>query len=519
MKKFLATILAICAVLSCFILPTFATGEYVAEVTETNGGKLIGTYTTLADAVDAVKVSTKDTPLTLTLLKDITETKLTASTGHTLDNCLYDIMGDFVTIDGNYKTITAECTLASGKYGRCFGFGGNSATVKNLKLVCNVGGMFVDEEATGNFDFINVEIHTETKKTSGTWAIANLYMKGTADVTVSGGKYTNDIQRCIDVKGSGDLTIDGNAQFVHTTGTSRPAIDSEGSGNVTINDATVTSTDGAPVRATTGNIIINGGVIYGKGQNSVAVRADGAGNITINGGYFISAATEHVDTAASRKALISIVKDASAEITVKGGTFIYTGGLSDMCAYTTSASAKPVAFSADSKILTVGDTLAMKNGAAIRLKDNEHGIRFVSDISRSHVTASSAVSYGTIVVPTTLLEGKQFTHEGLKDVAFADIVAKDGKNMNKNGSMTVAAAILAKTSTDGELTEKQYKTALSARSYIKITVGDAVFYIYSDYSEINNSRSMYAVAEAADADTSVEWTAEQKAIIDKYLGK
>ncbi|MBR2336595.1 MAG: hypothetical protein IKA61_01465 [Clostridia bacterium] len=141
----------------------------------------------------------------------------------------------------------------------------------------------------------------------------------------------------------------------------------------------------------------------------------------------------------------------------------------------------------------------MDDGAGVRL-NNGTGIRFtvLVDGASYDKLSGKILETGTILAPTSYLKDKQLTHE-LGNGYFIATVVKTwaiAEGANRKYAMAYTG-----------ISAEQYSRAFSARGYLKINYDDGVGYIYTDYSEENNSRSMYQVAtmakEAGEASTTL----------------
>ena len=143
----------------------------------------------------------------------------------------------------------------------------------------------------------------------------------------------------------------------------------------------------------------------------------------------------------------------------------------------------------DDKVKKVATAeFAMEVGAYVRLSATEPGIRFKTNVGANLKSLAdtannvSGVEFGTIFLPTSLLNGAELT---LETAAIKDIP------QTKWHENCYQAAIIG-------IPEDQYGTALSARGYVKITLtDDTQVVLYTEYTEENNSRSIKYVAQKA----------------------
>ena len=149
----------------------------------------------------------------------------------------------------------------------------------------------------------------------------------------------------------------------------------------------------------------------------------------------------------------------------------------------------------------------MGAGASVRLVEGSNGIRFASTFSKSLIDfvnsnkdVGTAVKYGTIILPTDVLNTvndksafnvNTLISSGLEEgTGYVDIIAKDGFSEDESGNVTIRAALV-------NLKEKNFDRALSAVSYIKYVKDGHDVYVFSNYSSDDNSRSMAYIAQAA----------------------
>lgn len=133
-------------------------------------------------------------------------------------------------------------------------------------------------------------------------------------------------------------------------------------------------------------------------------------------------------------------------------------------------------------------------GAAIRLTD-PNGIRFTANVEKSFYEAlGGAAQFGTLIVETAKLGTGDFTHAALGDKAIDVVLTKAA---TANGDLYQYRGAMLNL----ENSKEQYNKDYSATAYVKITYADGTSVIYyADYVEADNSRSLYDVAAAAQAD-------------------
>ena len=144
----------------------------------------------------------------------------------------------------------------------------------------------------------------------------------------------------------------------------------------------------------------------------------------------------------------------------------------------------------------------LQDGAGVRLTAGSPGIRFLTDIDSAGynlgVEKGLILAVGTILCPTDYLNGVELNHNlqgsdanatyytTVESSVDSEIVWKP----NEYGYLTYAAAFT-------NISEKQYSREFSARGYLKIQFTTGVGYVYTNYNEEDNSRSIYQVATMA----------------------
>ena len=146
----------------------------------------------------------------------------------------------------------------------------------------------------------------------------------------------------------------------------------------------------------------------------------------------------------------------------------------------------------------------MLDGASLRLKKGESGIRFTSHVSNDFINYLNGLdqeySFGTLIAPVGLLSSKILDHAlvtgGNSSIAI-DVISTKMQQGFKSGDNTYdnafhAAVIMPNTVSP----ESVYALELTARSYLMITYADgSVGYIYTEHDSEKNARSMHEIAE------------------------
>ena len=204
------------------------------------------------------------------------------------------------TIDAGYQTgSTAKHTYAIDNYG--------DLTIKgdgviNARGIGNYGKLTIDG---GTFNAI------DTNGGASVWQYAG-------ELVINGGTFTSaaasqqPAASCVYVAENSTATINGGTFTANASLTYAIIVD----GNITINDATVTSHHGALSLTSNGEMTVNGGTFTADGTAGHVVYAS-AGTTTINGGSF----THTVSPASGGNCIIYVAKNTSAAVVVTGGEF------------------------------------------------------------------------------------------------------------------------------------------------------------------------------------------------------
>lgn len=184
---------------------------------------------------------------------------------------------------------------------------------------------------------------------------------------------------------------------------------------------------------------------------------------------------------------------------------------------------QPVAYeytvTEDAQVQAVFVEFSMKAGASIRAIGNS-GLRFTYQLgASSYETYTNYVTEsGIILLPTDTLGGNAFE---IANFAAGEniIVANSGKDKQAlNGGAYEYILRLV------QIHESNYARAFSARGYLKVTYADgSTAYIYTEYTQADNSRSIAGIAKLVKANVNGDGTYanmsdEAKENIDHYCG-
>lgn len=516
MKKhaFHKTLAALLAVFMLLTVIPFSAGadSPVAQVGET-------TYTSLADAVNAVNADSGTNALTLTLLSDIT-----------LNEAKFTVTRDNVTVDGNGKTLTVTGNVQKDIVLTVKGANDN---IKNLKIKSNFGGICHEGTGTSTIENVSVAVDDSVDNkipllliTGSSTGALNITIKSckvrsgkvssckfgenssqagtsnTITATLEDNDFVNPQQygKCIDVR-SANCKVIVNSGFYQTNST-------------------------AVFRVWTGELIVNNGIFYLKGNGSVMIAAEKAeatsgGKMTIKDGVFVSK---------SAKTGVGCIASLAGTATVQGGTFAMIGSQTPYTAATCGN--ETIEFPEGSNVLAYNKTLTpnMTSGAAARITTS-NGLLFTSEVGKAAAdnanalleamkafeteTSPATLKYGMLICTEESLTGPggsqvDFSVKGLSnavDATYWNVTASEnGITKDSSGNIKYSMAIT-------DIPEDMQNTRFCAVSYIMLSAGDVTFYFYSTYSADSNARSIAQVSAAALADSTQSFTSAERAIL------
>ena len=149
-------------------------------------------------------------------------------------------------------------------------------------------------------------------------------------------------------------------------------------------------------------------------------------------------------------------------------------------------------------------------GASIRLSDPT-GIRFGTKIDKTfYETLGASAVYGVKVARKDVLQNGNFA--ALTDEnSVSNTSAKEDFRWVTEGEFFRTVLM--------NINEANYQTALCWNAYVTITYADGTTATFwADWTETDNCRSLAQVAQSALADTTVEWTEAEKALLYKIAG-
>lgn len=536
MKKLFCMILALCMIMSGMIFCVSATEsdtqseDSIASVTV---GESTRYYTTFEEAITAVNaVEENENWVVVSILKNFSDT--TNATANSAVNGARKITRKNVEIQGNGYTVSH--TNSKSKYEPYLEFAGENFKLSNLTIHSNSAGFSVTGYGEYTIDHVTITVKGTTDASVIDTARLIGNAGGALKITLKDCNFSNNRRRAFNIVAGTytvNVTVDGGSYA--STYASRPndLTTCSASSEVTVKNAYFYGASVAALRVCAGakgKVTVESGLFYNAGTGEVFVNL-GAVDVTVNGGTYVSSnSSAKGSTTQYRIANVTIDTSKSGTLTVNGGRFLYLGTLGKDVygAYSTDGSTF-TKYPDNSNSLVIGQETAPSTliGASVRLKA-EPGIRFESEVGKARLEAlkqfaaelalkdgsAAEVTYGTLVIPKTLLGDRALTHaafDGVEDIAlkFADIVAKDGIHYDADGNATIYAAITG-------IPYAQNEAVLMARAYARVTAGGFTFYVYS---ETTTERSMQYVATAAKADTETynKLNAEQKAMLESYI--
>lgn len=549
MKKIIALALSLVLLVSAFGIITVSAADGDQAALIVNGSTVFsGSFDT---AFTRSRTYSEGDTVTIKLLKDFT-----------LDNKVYRFMGDApVTVDGDGHTVQAaysngnDAQFFVGVYNPSDGTnasGSGELTVKNLSINnATSKGLFKLWFGTLNMENVNVKnsgggiiftVQAENMACASAVS-ASTSVAGLCNVALNviGGTYVSDTSNQAFLGsnskyGDVEISVDGasivafgndaqNVMYLYDGNTATVNVN-----KVTVNNSkiynvagkTVITLDGGLPEAHLSNSSFYTPFVYGNNQNKLTIKANGGSGKVV---------AENVDFfgSANRGAPISYNGWMTA---VASGNSSY--GIT-VDSYEQTKTAAPTA-----KNKTNIPLPTMQAGASVRFASDEtSGIRFTSNVSKAAVDfyaakadSGTAVTYGTVCLLSSELarynitaanfngtsadENRYQTHItpellDILGIKYLDIVAKDGMDVNDDGSLTLRAAVYG-------MDEANYATELTAFVYAKVMVNGKAVYYCSPVRPSDNNRSVKTVATAAIADTETVYTTEQMAILKKYAG-
>lgn len=176
----------------------------------------------------------------------------------------------------------------------------------------------------------------------------------------------------------------------------------------------------------------------------------------------------------------------------------------------------------DESIVT-SDKVNMVKGASIRL-DEEHGIRFIARADYEYSQDYEDPVFGIILLPTDYLtDGVTFTVAGLEAKGKTYVKAERDSSYSPEYRFNNYDTVLS----DGyyeftcalvKILDKNVNREFSARAYVRYVDESTGIsrYVYSDYSQEKNSRSVYNLADYWLTKPEL-FTEEQVKILENYV--
>ena len=156
-------------------------------------------------------------------------------------------------------------------------------------------------------------------------------------------------------------------------------------------------------------------------------------------------------------------------------------------------------------------------GAAIRMVKSSLGLRFKGSVDKklydTYVSQYGAanVQVGMIIAPTDYLSDLEFTFETLSKSKAVQVCVAEKWN---NESMVATDGYYGFNCAFVNILPYNTDRTFSFRSFLKYNDGDNTTYLYSDYDETDNARSVYDVAVTAKEENS--YVGEQLEVIEYF---
>lgn len=166
--------------------------------------------------------------------------------------------------------------------------------------------------------------------------------------------------------------------------------------------------------------------------------------------------------------------------------------------------------------------VTMNAGAQVRLAETS-GLRFISHVDAdtvaylSEIADADSLKFYTIILPTQYLAGLSApTAEAVmaaltENKGYVKIEAHDGLIEDGEGGYYIRAALV-------NIKPLNYGRSFSAIAFAAYTVDGVAFTQSTLYNAADNARSIRMVAQAALADTSRTYSAEELAVLNAYAG-
>ena len=156
-------------------------------------------------------------------------------------------------------------------------------------------------------------------------------------------------------------------------------------------------------------------------------------------------------------------------------------------------------------------------GAAIRMVKSSLGLRFKGSVDKklydTYVSQYGAanVQVGMIIAPTDYLSDLEFTFETLSKSKAVQVCVAEKWN---NESMVATDGYYGFNCAFVNILPYNTDRTFSFRSFLRYNDGDNTTYLYSDYDETDNARSVYEVAVTAKEENS--YVGEQLEVIEYF---
>ncbi len=465
-RKLIAIVLSAIIVVAAVVACTVMTVSAASIVAKITGG---GNYSSLEKAISAAVAGDE--------IQLMSNTSLSAST----------TIPQNLTINGNGKTLTYTGTGYAVTVSSSV-----TATFNNIKITATSGDGF-SLGSGSSLSLTAVDLTVTKNCISGSPSQVNIYsgnyLTTIADSTADNGGRMYQI-------GSGTWNFRG--------------------GNHSGACSYMINVSGGPT------VNISGGFYEHFGSTGNLINARDTSVTNISGGFFRS---HFVGTG------ILLRGTSGAKMTISNGIFISTSGKMAGVSSDSTATLNQTGGTFYNSATLLPQKVA---GASVRLNQYSSGLRFTSVIPKPVVDtfnslkdSGTALSYGTLIIPTSKLSGVPiFNISALRAAGYTETDGKTsgdflnikatsyGTSTDDEGNVVINAAVVG-------FKENQYTTDLSAVVYVKFVKNGTECYMFGDYCEDADSRNIKEVAHRAlaDNDTSAYYTDSEVSILEKFSGE
>ncbi len=222
-------------------------------------------------------------------------------------------------------------------------------------------------------------------------------------------------------------------------------------------------------------------------------NSSGNGSATI-GSYYTVTVDGNVIKNAMSSGNVFTAPDAPVSAEAFAGWEVNDGGVK-----TVLAPGQKYVMNGDITCETIAFKYEMLSGASVRTTEGSSGIRFMAKLDRAQYDALTSsgikIEPHIVIVPTAYYEKTYGYHtvEALKTAGYTDII-----DLTAGDWYSVTSRDYYYTGSVSNILPENYMLEYSGTAYLKLTYPNGTERIvYADYSEEDNSRSVYRIAHAA----------------------